>query len=162
MAKKITRYEQILTAARERVDAAKAGLANCHKQVAAATAEMDIAAAELRGHVAAYEALEKALTPKPRKKSEKAEKGAPALKEVPADKKVSDALCVAQVPNIDVPCGEREDALIHDPNGGYASYHPFETATASRKPRRKKDTPTVINTFVEGVEGNGLAAEMES
>src|SRR6185369_5831870 len=38
----------------------------------------------------------------------------------------SDALCVAQVPNLDVPCGEREDALIHDPKGGYASYHPFE------------------------------------
>jgi hypothetical protein len=82
---------------------------------------------------------------RPQRKAEKPSASPPAQKEAVAAKKVSDALCVAQVPTLDVPCGEREDALIHDPKGGYASYHPFEAAKpvarATRKSRQKKEEP---------------------
>lgn len=40
--------------------------------------------------------------------------------------------CVAQVPNLDVPCGEPRASLIHNPNGGYASYHEFEAIKSKR------------------------------
>lgn len=48
-------------------------------------------------------------------------------------------LCTAMVPGLDVPCGEPEDALIHDPQGGYTSFHPFVAAApvAEKKTRRK-------------------------
>lgn len=47
------------------------------------------------------------------------------------------APCAAQVPGLDVPCGEPEDALIHDPKGGYTSYHPFVTPAQS-VPKRSR------------------------
>ena len=85
------------------------------------------------------------------KKSEKAEKGAPALKEVPADKDVKEPLCGV--------CGNDKDYQDHfrpSPN-----YHEFDGPKAGRK-RKSKADPMLIPPPVEGVEGNGLAAEMES
>jgi|SRR6185369_11187088 len=73
----------------------------------------------------------------------------------------SDSLCVAQVPNLDVPCGEREDALIHDPKGGYASYHPFEPSKpvvrATRKSKQKSEA-TNSTPSTEGATESVLVA----
>lgn len=43
--------------------------------------------------------------------------------------------CVATVPGLDVPCGNKQDNGIHDPNGGYGGYHEFES------PKSKKASP---------------------
>jgi hypothetical protein len=83
-------------------------------------------------------------TATPRKVAAKKSKtaSAPAQNDLPADKK-SDVECIANVPTLDVPCGERADALIHDPKGGYASYHPFEPAkSVARAPRKSKPKDT--------------------
>lgn len=45
--------------------------------------------------------------------------------------------CIAKLPGLDVECGELADALIHDPKGGYASYHEFE-APKSKKAAAQK------------------------
>lgn len=56
----------------------------------------------------------------------------------------TDVPCAAHVPGLDIPCGERADSLIHDPQGGYASYHPFSlvapiaTPKSSRRSRSTK------------------------
>jgi hypothetical protein len=137
MAKEITKYKQILSEARERVEEAGSRVEALEKDLA-------VAEAVFQSLHKGYLALERSLTPKPRKKQERS---APAQKDPPpADKPASDALCVAQVPGIDVLCGEPEDALIHDPNGGYASYHVFEppkssVVRAQRKSRQKKEEP---------------------
>jgi hypothetical protein len=84
----------------------------------------------------------------PRKAStKKPERSAPAQKDLPVGKTPSDALCVAQVPTLDVPCGEPKDALIHDPKGGYASYHEFEgpkpvKAAGKRSSRKRSEEPS--------------------
>lgn len=48
-------------------------------------------------------------------------------------------LCTAMVPGLNVECGNLEDNGIHDPNGGYGGYHPFESSApvVERKSRRK-------------------------
>lgn len=152
MAKRITKADQILSEARERVVAANAVVDARRMAAAELNAAVEVAAAALRAHVAAYEALKAALTPKPRKKSEKADKGAPAQKELPKpDKKTSGALCVANVPILNVPCGDPEDHLIHSSSGGYAGYHPFEApkpvARAPRKSRQKPEEQSVTQNL---------------
>lgn len=74
-----------------------------------------------------------------RTRKKKAEAAASQKRGLPSGNTNSDVLCIAQVPNLDVPCGEREDALIHDPKGGYASSHPFvpPAQTAGKRSRQK-------------------------
>ena len=89
----------------------------------------------------------------PRKSSTK--KASAAQKEPTPEKKSSDARCVANVPTLNVPCGELEDSAIHDPKGGYTSYHPFEpaksVARAGRKSSRKgSGTSSEATTASEG------------
>lgn len=43
--------------------------------------------------------------------------------------------CTAKVPGLDVVCGETADRLIHDPNGGYAGYHPFSLVAPAVEPK---------------------------
>lgn len=76
-----------------------------------------------------------------------------ATKDPKADtSKTEGQLCTAIVPGLGVVCGEAEDRLIHDPNGGYGGYHPFSVVAltvapkSSRKSRSTKaaesSTPT--------------------
>lgn len=128
-----TNADRILNESAMRLEAARL-------REALAQSQLNTAKAVLEAIQQAHTALENALTPKPRKK---AEKSAPAQKDLTADKKVSDALCAAQVPTLDVPCGEPKDALIHDPKGGYASYHEFEgPKSVARAPRKSKPKET--------------------
>ena len=72
------------------------------------------------------------------KQTRKKRSGSPAQKRgLPSVE--SSATCFAQVPGLDVLCGEPEDRLIHDPKGGYASYHPFVAVAppAAKKSSRK-------------------------
>lgn len=48
------------------------------------------------------------------------------------------ALCIAQVPGLDVPCGNVEENPIHDPNGGYGGYHPFVLSAPAAEPRSSR------------------------
>jgi hypothetical protein len=152
MGKRVSRTETILSDARERIATA------LHK-VQGIESDLAQASATLRAHQETYEALKKALTPTPRKKPEKAAASAPAQKDPPADKKTSDALCAANVPTLNVPCGEREDRPIHDPNGGYAGYHPFERSKPVRAGRKSKQKSEASNsTNIEAGTESALAA----
>jgi hypothetical protein len=85
--------------------------------------------------------LKSQSAPTPRKAAKKAA-GSPVERKEEANKKDSGALCVANVPTLDVPCGEPESALIHDIAGGYASYHEFEgPKLVARAPRKSKQKP---------------------
>ncbi|HEX7330368.1 MAG TPA: hypothetical protein VF290_02645 [Pyrinomonadaceae bacterium] len=76
-------------------------------------------------------------------KSAKAQSLSTAIRsshEAKGDAPTSDGqLCTAKIPGLDVVCGETSDKLIHDPNGGYAGYHPFDTSAqpAEKRSRRK-------------------------
>lgn len=65
--------------------------------------------------------------------------------------------CTATVPGLDVVCGETADKLIHDPQGGYAGYHPFEASApaqpAEKKSRRKAATANSTPNSVTNSEG---------
>lgn len=155
MANRVTKAEQIL---RELAQKAKA-------VVDAATVDLDIARATYIAYYEALARLQKARETAPQKRTKKAATVTPAQKEPTADKVVSDARCVAKVPTLDVPCGEREDSLIHDPKGGYASYHPFEPLKPVARVRRKskqKSEPTSSDqssrTVTESVGSAALAA----
>jgi len=151
MSEKETQRDRILNEARRRVERAEADVRN--KGAALRAAE-----AVLEAHLDSYASLEAALAPKSRKASTKKPTATQGAKEPTADKK-SDVPCVAMVPTLDIPCGEREDALIHDPKGGYASYHEFDPGKPARKKREKKEQPAVIPIEGQGVD---LAVEMES
>jgi hypothetical protein len=154
MAKRTTNAETILSEARIRV-------AGAQSAVGLAERSLEVANAALAAHSEALNALEKALVSKPRKKSVASQ---PALKE-PADKAVSDAQCVGMVPTLNVPCTYPESNLIHDPKGGYASYHPFEAGkSVARAPRKSKQKSEAASsdqnseTQAEGVSDAVLAA----
>src|SRR5690349_7672565 len=130
MPKRITKYEQILSDARARVDAAKSELNRLHLAATAASAAVEVAAAELRGHVAAYEALERTLTPTPRKASTKKKQDpSPAAPTLLPDNEVKEPMCIA--------CGHGPDYQDHFQPA--PAYHPFESSarTASRRSSRK-------------------------
>ena len=150
MARRNKKYEQILDEAKKRLMWAQQRVADVEGQLA-------IANAHLNAHQRNYHDLEKALTPLPRTASTKKAASAPAQKE-PASgmargikqsiergqEAASNALCVAMVPTLDVPCGEREDSLIHDEKSGYLSYHPFEPSKpVVRAGRKSKQKPGV-------------------
>lgn len=61
----------------------------------------------------------------------------------------SNARCTAQVPTLDVPCGELETNRIHDQTAGYASYHPFASSVPSatrRSSRKGSGTGSEVNS----------------
>lgn len=136
MGKRNTKADRILNNSAMRLEAAiiREQLAQSQLNTAKALRE---AAEE------AHNALTAELAPTPRNAStKKAAASAPAQSDSPADKKDSGAPCIANVPTLNVPCGEREDRPIHDPNGGYAGYHPFETPKpVARAPRKSKAKP---------------------
>ena len=142
-AKRTTKYEQVLNDARGRVEAAKAALANCQKRVAEASAERDIAAAELRGHVAAYEALQAALTPTPRKVSKKPSPSPQALNQPMRD---NGAKCGV--------CGNKKAFDDHQP--GARDFHEFDAA----KPAAGKSAKCVHVFSAE--HGGKVCGEAES
>ena len=97
----------------------------------------------------------KAQAAAPRKASTKKQASAPAP--LPVDKKPR---CNFAAPDEDI-CDRFEDNLIHDPNGGYVGYHPFEpsksVARAPRKSRQKSEsTPSIQST--EGETVNAMSA----
>lgn len=137
MAKGPSKANLILMEARQRLSVAQ-------QNVETAEGQLGIARAALNAHRMAYDALEKALAPKPRKKAaqsqpaqltDKKEKEA-AKADAP---KSNDQLCTAMVPGLNVECGEPEENRIHDITAGYASYHPFESSApvAEKRSRRK-------------------------
>jgi hypothetical protein len=161
MAKRITKADRILNDARSRVNEAKALVVEAERELADAESKVHYLYAGLNAYSAAYEALEKELTPQTRKKADKPSASAPAQKEAKAEKvPASKEMCAFVYPDQSA-CNCAEGNPVHEPEGGYAGYHPFEPAKPERKPRKKKDAPAVIPPSTEGVDGNGLAAEME-
>lgn len=80
-----------------------------------------------------------------------------------AETATTHALCVANVPTLNVPCASSELNAIHDPKGGYAGYHPFEApkvvARAQRKLRQKKEEPgSIPNSEIETATAIGAGA----
>ena len=142
MAKRITKYEQILNEANFRVVEAR-------RQVDVAGSVLDKAMATLHAYEDAYHALEKVLTPTPRKASTKKQASAPAQKEAtPFD---TDAKCGI--------CGHTADHSDHDRN--YIKSHDFEgPRSVARAPRRSgkksESTPSIQST--EGETGNAMSA----
>jgi hypothetical protein len=75
----------------------------------------------------------------PRKAASKKPAGATQGAKEPTVEKKSDACCVAMVPTLNVVCGEREEALIHDPAAGYGGQHVFDPGKpVARAPRKLK------------------------
>lgn len=73
------------------------------------------------------------------------------------------ALCIAIIPGLNVPCNDPEDALIHDPNGGYGGYHPFQPVVpvaAKRSGRKSASTSSTASseTSKETVSAVGVSA----
>lgn len=60
--------------------------------------------------------------------------------------KANGQLCTAMVPGLDVVCGETEDKLIHDPNGGYGGYHPFVPAVPAVAKKLLRKAAAANNT----------------
>lgn len=83
-------------------------------------------------------------------RSPRAESLSNALAKTPKVEADGDPRCVA------FDCGEREDALIHDPKGGYASYHPFVPPVpavarrSSRKSAAEKSTASAAAMSASG------------
>ena len=143
MAKRITKYEHVLMEARTRVLTAR-------NQVHVAESVLSQATAALRAHQDAYDALEKALTPTPRKASTKKSASAKAPQDPPADKNAKCGIC-----------GNPFNHADHD--RAYIKSHDFEPSKpVVRATRKLKQKPEVIPVSDQGVDGNGLAAEMES
>jgi hypothetical protein len=109
----------------------------------------------------AHNALVKELASAPRGKPNKPTTATQGAKEPTADKK-SDAGSCGYVDSKGWRCEGPADDVIHDKSMGYASYHEFEAAKPARKPRKKKEPPAVIPVSDQGIDGNGLVAEMES
>ena len=69
------------------------------------------------------------------------------------------ALCIAQVPGLDVPCRNTEENGIHDPNGGYGGYHPFvSSAPIAAKRSRQKKEGTSSTPSSEGEAASAMSA----
>lgn len=127
-----TKASQILNDAAMRLEAAKI-------RERAAQSEWNVATAALVAHQDAYDSLEQALTPKPRKKPATPPQAPSTTTKAPKADINSNARCTDQVPGLDVPCGELETNRIHDQTAGYASYHPFASSvpSATRRSSRK-------------------------
>lgn len=85
-------------------------------------------------------------------KSAKAQSLSSAIAKAPKVDTNAPAICFAQVPGLDVLCGEPEDALIHDPKGGYSSYHPFAASApvaAKRSSRKSSVAASTANSETE-------------
>lgn len=70
-------------------------------------------------------------TRKKRGRSPRAESLSEAIKKAQTPARTDVPLCVAQVPGLNVACGDPEESSLHDPKAGYSGYHPFESPARS-------------------------------
>lgn len=144
MAKGPSKATVILNEAGQRVQTAK-------NQVLEAEGVLAQAAAALRAHLEAYEALEKALTPKPRKKAATAP---PAQAKPPTVKKEKEAAKVEGGNGVDLEpenfgsrcgvCGNGEQYQDHfqpSPN-----YHPFDSPAKNAGKKSKQKAAAASST----------------
>jgi len=152
MARRNTKADRILNAARERLEVARSN-------VETAEGQLGLARAAFNAHQMAYYALEQELRPTPRKASTKKPTATQGAKEPTADKEpVPPGLCAYKFESGGV-CLSPASNAIHDPTMGYRDFHEFVAAKPARKKREKKDPPAVIPIEGQGVD---LAVEMES
>lgn len=118
-----TNADRILNESAMRLEAARL-------REALAQSQLNTAKAVLEAIQQAHTALENALTPKPRKKPEKATASAPA--QPPETESPKTARCGV--------CYEVEGYAVHDKTMGYADYHPFD-APKSVARARKRSSP---------------------
>jgi Arc/MetJ family transcription regulator len=153
MAKPITKYEQVLSDARQQLTLAEDLLAKRRSEAVAAIGVVEKEEAVVNALRAAYGALEKSLAPQPRQRSTKKSSASPlAQKEPAADK---EAKCGT--------CGNVKDHPDHD--RGYIKSHDFEppksVARAQRKLKQKPEAALSIpslETISEGATDAALAA----
>lgn len=111
-----TNADRILSEARERLNAARL-------DVDIAADKLNLANAAMKAHLEAYNALEKALTPKPRKKAEP-KASAPKQAEPKAQKDPKCGICY-----------EVADHENHDTR--YLSSHPFDAPKSAQRAGRR-------------------------
>jgi Arc/MetJ family transcription regulator len=153
MAKPITKYEQVLSDARQQLTLAEDLLAKRRSEAVAAIGVVEKEEAVVNALRAAYGALEKSLAPQPRQRSTKKSSASPlAQKEPAADK---EAKCGT--------CGNVKDHPDHDRS--YIKSHDFEppksVARAPRRSSKKSEaTPSIqsLETSSEDVGNAALAA----
>lgn len=122
------RGREILIDARQRVATAENDVSECHRR-------LEVAQAVLQACRIGYDALEKSLTLQPRQSSsskpatkfasKSTKKAGKKRAELPANQlKIVCAFIYAD----GNACNQNEDNPIHEPDGGYAGYHPFTTS----------------------------------
>lgn len=104
-------------------------------RTATAQSQLNAAKAVLESLQEAHGALERELTPKPRKKAEP-KPAAPKAAEQSDPKP-------AKVVNCDV-CYELEENPIHDASLGYSGYHKFDPGKAGKKRKTKAEPQIAI------------------
>lgn len=148
-----TKASRILNDAAMRLEAARMRRHTAQSQLNAAIATHD-ALQE------AYDALEKELTPTPRKKT--TTKLAAAQKESTKSDPIPEGLCSYKYPEGHV-CLAPAGNAIHDKSMGYAGYHPFQSSApvVAKRSRQKsaatQPTPSIANE-VESVSAVGVGA----